>query len=268
MKKGGIVHYPFFQERAYAAELLWLANDINKKIVAEFVKNESFVSAYNELVRADDATDEIESLINSVKSYGLYRVLQTKGKLANFAKQLNFFNKRSVANSLASLSQTFDERERNAHIQELLSIWVKDNVRLITSIPTQITDKLSQVIYEAVQSGKTLASLTEQITKIHSISENRAKLIARTETAKLNSALTRYRNQSVGIYSYMWITGRDERVRPNHAVLESKVCDWSDSFTYKNSIADTKWKKRSSISATEVHVGFDINCRCTSAPVF
>jgi SPP1 gp7 family putative phage head morphogenesis protein len=60
------------------------------------------------------------------------------------------------------------------------------------------------------------------------MSDNRAKLIARDQTAKLNSDLNRFRQDQAGVDKYVWRTSQDERVRARHRGLEGKVYEWGE----------------------------------------
>ncbi len=45
------------------------------------------------------------------------------------------------------------------------------------------------------------------------ISNSRAKLLARDQVGKLNGRLTQRRQQDIGVEMYIWSTSRDERMR-------------------------------------------------------
>lgn len=82
---------------------------------------------------------------------------------------------------------------------------------------------------------------------------NRAKLIVRTESSKVNAALTEVRARSVGVKAYVWSTSGDRRVRGTHDLLDGVLVFWND---------------KPELNGRDVHAGEDINCRCTSLPIF
>lgn len=58
-----------------------------------------------------------------------------------------------------------------------------------------------------------------------------------------------------GFQYYVWTTRKDDRVRPDHARLEGRICNWNDP-----PIVDLRSGRRR-------HPGEDYNCRCTAAPL-
>ena len=57
-----------------------------------------------------------------------------------------------------------------------------------------------------------------------------------------------------GFQYYVWTTRKDDRVRPDHARLEGRICNWNDP-----PVVDLRSGRRR-------HPGEDYNCRCTAAP--
>ena len=97
------------------------------------------------------------------------------------------------------------------------------------------------------------------------MAESRARLIARDQIGKLNSQLTRERNEALGIDKYIWSTSEDERVRESHKVMNGKLCRWDDPTVYSDDGGQT-WKSRASIGGEQEHPGIPVNCRCISSP--
>ena len=58
-----------------------------------------------------------------------------------------------------------------------------------------------------------------------------------------------------GFDRYVWTTRKDDRVRPDHARLEGRICSWNDP-----PVVDLRSGRRR-------HPGEDYNCRCTAAPL-
>ena len=96
--------------------------------------------------------------------------------------------------------------------------------------------------------GGNLKDLAQKIRQIGGVTENRAKLIARDQTAKLNSSLTQAQHESLGVTHYRWSTSKDERVRESHAENEGQIFSWDD-------------------PPETGHPGFEVNCRCVAIPV-
>lgn len=106
------------------------------------------------------------------------------------------------------------------------------NIYLIKDIPNEYFAKLQEAITSNWEAGLRPESAADSIYKIigdvGDRAENRAKLIARDQTAKMNSAFTKVRQLSVGINSYTWQTAGDERVREEHAALDGQTFRWGE----------------------------------------
>lgn len=122
------------------------------------------------------------------------------------------------------------------------------NVELIKSIPAQFSDKVKGIVLNGAAQGQRFETIARDIQKQLDVAENRAKLIARDQMAKLNSSITEAKQTALGITEYEWSTAGDERVRPEHAANNGRVFKWNDP-------PDTG------------HPGEDINCRCIARPI-
>ena len=91
---------------------------------------------------------------------------------------------------------------------------------------------------------------------------SRAKLIVRTESSKVNTALTEVRSRSMGVKAYIWSTSGDARVRDTHAILDGVLIFWDKPPKF---IHIAKSGKRTE----DIHHSGNIyNCRCVPLPVF
>ena len=90
---------------------------------------------------------------------------------------------------------------------------------LIKTIPYDNIGKVAERVYqyyrgESMPEGRTL---TQQLAEEFKIKYERAKVIARDQTNKMNGNLTQIRQTSYGIEEYIWRTARDQRVVGNPA---------------------------------------------------
>lgn len=127
------------------------------------------------------------------------------------------------------------------------------NIDLIESIPEQYFDRLREDITESWATGQPWASIVDRVQEIGDITENRAALIARDQTSKLNAAFNGVRQKELGIEKFEWQTADDERVRDTHADLDGQVFRWDAPPTVDGETATP---------------GTPINCRCVAGPVF
>lgn len=105
---------------------------------------------------------------------------------------------------------------------ELLQQAITNNVELITSIEVDFLSKVKLQVLDNVRAGNRYEELAKNIQNQYLLTKNRAKLIARDQTSKLNSAISESRALDMGCEEYDWSTSHDERVRATHKANEGK----------------------------------------------
>lgn len=138
---------------------------------------------------------------------------------------------------------------QNEGLEDILVATTRENVNLIKSIPAEYFSKIETIVFTNTTQGSTAGSMIKQIQKLNKSTVKRAKLIARDQSSKLNSALNQQRQQNLGIEEYVWRTSGDERVRADHKSKNGKTFRWD------NPPKDTG------------HPGADIQCRCVAQPI-
>jgi hypothetical protein len=118
--------------------------------------------------------------------------------------------------------------------------WATENYKLIKSLSGDYIDKVNRLTEKAIKNGWTAKSLTQEIMATGAnITKARARLIARDQIGKLNSAITHAQHTDIGLDVYSWSTSLDERVRgnpggkypdavPSHYAMEGKLFRHSD----------------------------------------
>lgn len=128
-----------------------------------------------------------------------------------------------------------------------------EQVELIKSIPIEAGERAQKLALEGLAGGRRADEIASELMKTTEVTESRAKLIARTETARANTALNLARATSVGSELYVWRTSGDADVRDSHRKMNGKVFRWDSPPT---------------LSDGEVgHPGTFPNCRCYAEPV-
>ena len=136
-----------------------------------------------------------------------------------------------------------------------------ENANLIKTLPTDVAQKVVKDIYEESLKGARAESI-EKIIRDKTDQHARAsvRLIARTETAKTQSALTKARCEELGLRWYVWRTSLDgNRVRKSHQIMEGVLVRWSDPPS-PEALAGEE-------SVGNYHAGNIWNCRCYSEPL-
>lgn len=140
----------------------------------------------------------------------------------------------------------------------LINDRVIENAALIKTLPNDVAEKVVKDIAEEALKGRRARSI-EQVIRQETDKHSRAsaRLIARTEVAKTQSALTQARAQTLDLQWYVWRTALDgNRVRKSHRLMEGVIVNWNDppspeALAGENSIGN-------------YHAGNIWNCRCYS----
>ncbi len=151
------------------------------------------------------------------------------------------------------------EQIQNTPVGNLLKQYLDDNVGLITSMPLEAAKRVHKLILENQISGaKRATSLAEDIMAIGNITRNKAKLIARTETSRIATELTKARAQVFGGDWYVWRTSEDIRVRKSHKKMDGCLVSWAEAPSPERLVGEKDYGN--------YHAGATFNCRCIADP--
>lgn len=215
LNKGTINKFSDAQTGNYAKVFLALANTTRRKLVKRF----------------DDK--RIDALVSAVLS---------KVDKRN-QKELYGLVERKIGINSASLAATEGLKPTFNALKLETSQWVKklrdDTIEMYTA--------------NSLRSMALGTPLTEILAGFDVLVEKRkdhAKFTARNQITNFNSITTKIRAQNLGITKAIWITARDERVRPSHEQRDGKEFDLNEGLY-------------SSIDGKDLLPGVDFNCRCT-----
>lgn len=130
------------------------------------------------------------------------------------------------------------------------------NAALIRSLPEDVARAVTAHIAGQQQRGERASTMEAYI---RHVSRVKARLIARTETSKASTALTRARAEDLNLPWYVWQTSEDSRVRLSHRKMQGILCSWSDPPS-PELLAGEK-------SEGHYQAGDIYNCRCYPAPL-
>ena len=166
------------------------------------------------------------------------------------------------------------------NMKEDLDMMMYEAAMYIKTIPSELVLKVADRVlqhYKGIPMPEN-RTLSAQIKEEFKISDGRAKVLARDQTAKMNCSISALRQKAIGIDKYIWETSKDRRVvgtpgglykkinplHKNHYKMEGKMCRWDDPTVYSDDKGKT-WKKRDADMPMN-HPGDDILCRCRPAP--
>jgi SPP1 gp7 family putative phage head morphogenesis protein len=136
-----------------------------------------------------------------------------------------------------------------------------ENARLISTFADDLQYKVAKFIREETLKGRRAASIaSDLIDQYPGFTKARINLIARTETSKASTELTRARAEQYGLSWYIWRASHDQRTRFSHRLMDKVLCNWNDP---PNPEELNHEKKPYSNYAP----GETFQCRCYPAPV-
>lgn len=140
----------------------------------------------------------------------------------------------------------------SAPIGEVMREQQAEQVRLITSLPTEAAQRVGEMTREGIAKGWRADQISAEIMKTGEVTKSRADLIARTEVGRTSTLLTQARAEHVGSEGYKWITAGDSDVRASHKAMNGKFVQWDSPPT---------------LDGLTGHAGALPNCRCYCEPV-
>jgi SPP1 gp7 family putative phage head morphogenesis protein len=127
-----------------------------------------------------------------------------------------------------------------------------EQVRLITSMPTDAADRVHKLVVEGMFNSARASEIAAEIMRTGQVTKSRATLIARTEVGRAATTLTQVRAEHIGSEGYIWRTAEDSSVRPSHAKMDGKV---------------VRWESPPTLDGLTGHAGALPNCRCYPEPL-
>jgi SPP1 gp7 family putative phage head morphogenesis protein len=159
---------------------------------------------------------------------------------------------RAFAASLKKAGFTVDFKLSPA-ANEVMQATIAEQVNLIRSIPAQHLTQVQGAVMRSVTAGRDAASLAREVEAQYGVTKRRAALIARDQNNKATAAITRARQDEIGVTQAVWIHSAGGRQpRPEHVKANGKVYD-----VKKGMFLEGKW----------TWPGVEINCRCISRSI-
>lgn len=101
-------------------------------------------------------------------------------------------------------------------------------VELIRSLPIEAAQRVHDLTTRGITEGRRASDIAAEIMRTGEVTKSRATLIARTETARTATELTKARAQHIGSTHFIWVTAGDGDVRPSHRALNGQAFRWDD----------------------------------------
>jgi SPP1 gp7 family putative phage head morphogenesis protein len=151
-------------------------------------------------------------------------------------------------------------RELQGPVGQAVAEIIRENSLLISSLPVKLAEQTALYIGKRQSQGVRSEAITQELQlKLPHLAKSRIHLIARTETAKAETAITQARAENIGVDWYEWRTSEDGRVRKSHRKMDGVLCAFSDPPSPEQLTGEP--------SAGAYPPGGIYNCRCLALPV-
>lgn len=180
-----------------------------------------------ERMDAVDHPEMIQEAINAINQSLDVTYVSPQTIVAKVAFQTSKFNEKQwqkITKAVFGVDVFYEE----PWLQSEMASFAQSNVALIKSIRDKSVTDIERITYEGVRSGRRAEEIAIDIKNQYGVTRNRAKVIARDQVGKFNGQLTRLRQLDAGVQAFRWSTAGDERVRPQHDMLEGQVFSWND----------------------------------------
>lgn len=135
---------------------------------------------------------------------------------------------------------------------EVMRERMAEQVKLITSLPTEAAERVHKLALEGIAQGWRADRIADEIMTTGEVTRARANMIGRTEVSRTATLLTQARAEHVGSEGYNWRTAQDSDVRASHKAMAGKFVKWTEPPT---------------LDGLTGHAGALPNCRCFCEPV-
>lgn len=137
-----------------------------------------------------------------------------------------------------------------AGVTQFMQAQIAANVDLIRTIPPRFHGGLKGRLEKALRAAPFDQALVRGMLRDqYRASGYQLRRLTRDQTTKTIGGLTQVRHREMGIRRYRWLSSRDGRVRPTHAVNEGRIFSWD------------------APPAETGHPGHDVQCRCVATPI-
>lgn len=213
---------------------------------------DKITNAHSKVIRQDANVEKgIKELFESVQNRLMK--LFPDSTLRQWAQQMignvNNVSKKNIKKVTQIADLEIEPLMRDGELTPYFDNVVDENVGLIRSIPKGQIDSFKNALVSAITQDLPQDKIRKIIQKNFDVTRDKARLLARDQTNKLNGRLNQYRQQQLGGKRYRWRTSGDERVRVNHKKVNGKTFYWSD-------------PPKVGTQGQRHHPGQDFQCRC------
>lgn len=200
-------------EAAYVKALRSIMGQVHREIVRRLDLKEPTPGSLRE--------DAVHKSTQALDEFGPIALRATRnGVIAAFDKMANSLRKHTKG-------QLVGITPKDTGLETAMATAREANISLMEKAGKAYIDQVRGVLEDPDNFNLPVKALTSLLLERADVSQSRAELIARDQTLRLNSEISKIRATNAGIKSFIWTTSHDERVRPEHAELDGQTFDYA-----------------------------------------
>lgn len=211
----------------------------------------------------DDPNEIINQLFNATNDPWFQQYAEataTKMVTHLFTDSGRTWRQAAKVNSKGALIYQALVEEMSGPLGAAMSVQIQRNAQFIQSVPADVARQMTKHIMSQSMAGVRYSDIAKDLHGMFlHMTDVKANLIARTETAKTATALTQSRSEMLGVQWYRWRTSEDARVRDSHKIMDKVLVPWND--------APSPEKLDKEKDVGRYHAGCIWNCRCYAEPL-
>lgn len=223
--------FPHGAELGYRKQLFKIVSLIEESLTNMLIPRlpilQAELNANRPQLKTDDYLSDLNGIIAGMQVFINKNQNDPKLIASTIGMDISQFNREQM---LKIMRRVFgvDVFTHEPWLSDQLDLFATQNVDLIKDLSDKAMGDIKGIVTRGFASGINLKNMTGQLQDRIGFTKNRAKLIARDQTSKLNGQLTQLRQTQNGISKYQWATAGDERVRPSHAEKEGRIFSWDN----------------------------------------
>lgn len=252
------VRPPVAIERTYHKKIRAMLREMNRSLY--FWLRAEYRKAEPEIV-GDSAITDLRAKLRKLTRIWQKKFDEESTTIATwFATEVQKHTTRGLQNQMKrtklvdlgfDLKFTYHSRKERAIFNSI----VEQNVNLIKSIASEHLTKVQGVVLRGIETGHDLSRMTGDLEEGFGVSERRAAMIARDQTAKASNNLSRQRLMDYGVKKGKWMhTSSGKTYRDSHVQMDGEIYDLEQGC-YDDDYGDY------------VQPGELVNCHCVCVPV-
>jgi SPP1 gp7 family putative phage head morphogenesis protein len=245
-------------EQEYARNLANVGREVDS-IVKDFTKK---LDTNKDKVTLED----IENVQNRLHDYSVRLKDWAQQTVTKLVYSLKNEDIKEWEQHSERMSEEMKRELARANIKEAMDAFIRDNVKLITSLPLSAAERIQEIVRNNLTTGTRAETVAKELSQTGIVTKSRAMLIARTETSKMVTNMVKARAEEIGLNWFVWkATGGysgDGRTRSAHRKMDNVLCTWNDPPNPEALFPDRKAKPYG-----DYLPGATFNCRCYAAPL-